>query len=64
MQILKYVYYIYIFLGVLFIYDGFERINKNQEHPWLSFLIGVGAIGMFLFRKKYNKKFEDHYNKK
>ncbi len=64
MKILKHVYYIYIFLGFLFIYDGFVRINNQEEHPWLSFLIGVGASGMFFFRKKYNKKFEDHYNKK
>lgn len=61
MSILKNVFYIYIVLAVLFFYDG---IVNNEDHPWLSFLLGAGAVLMFFFRRKYSKRFDDHYNKK
>ena len=64
MSILKNVFYIYLILALLFFYDGFVRISNNEPHPWLSFLIGSGAILMFFFRRKYSKRFDDHYNKK
>lgn len=64
MSILKNVFYIYIVLAVLFFYDGIVRISKNEDHPWLSFLIGAGAVLMFFFRRKYSKRFDDHYNNK
>ncbi|MBC7439730.1 MAG: hypothetical protein H7250_07080 [Flavobacterium sp.] len=64
MSILKNVFYIYIVLAILFFYDGIVRIVNNEPHPWLSFLIGAGAVLMFFFRRKYSKRFDDHYNKK
>ena len=64
MSILKNVFYIYIVLAILFFYDGIVRISNNEAHPWLSFLIGAGAVLMFFFRRKHSKRFDDHYNKK
>ena len=64
MSILKNVFYIYIVLAILFFYDGIVRILNNEPHPWLSFLICAGAVLMFFFRRKYSKRFDDHYNKK
>ena len=64
MSILKNVFYIYIVLALLFFYDGIVRIANNEPHPWLSFLISAGAVLMFFFRRKYSKRFDDHYNKK
>lgn len=64
MSILKNVFYIYIVLAILFFYDGIVRISNNEPHPWLSFIISAGAVLMFFFRRKYSKRFDDHYNKK
>lgn len=64
MKILKYVYYIYLFFALAFIYDGIIRLQSNEAHPWLSFLIATAAVFMFFFRRKYSKRMEDYYNKK
>lgn len=64
MKVLKYVYFIYIVLALIFIFDGFQRLNNNEPHPWLSFLLGIGALAMFFFRRKYNQRFENHYKNK
>ena len=64
MGILKNVYYIYLFFAIAFVYDGIVRIKSNESHPWMSFLIATAAVFMFFFRRKYSKRFEDHYNKK
>ena len=60
MNYFKYSYFLYLFFALLFIIDGFEKIDKKS--PWLSFGIAAVAIFMFFFRKKFTKRFEDRYN--
>jgi hypothetical protein len=60
MNYLKYTQYVYILIAAAFIYDGITKLNEN---PWLSFLIAGVSVFMFFFRRKFSKKFDDHYKK-
>lgn len=63
MQYLKYTPYLYLILGVAFIYDGITKWNDPNETPKISLFIGALAIFMFFFRRRFAKKLEDR-NKK
>lgn len=63
MGILKYTQYLYLLIAAAFIYDGITKLNETQGTPWLSFLIAGVSVFMFFFRRKYNKRFDDHYKK-
>ncbi|PXY41607.1 hypothetical protein DMB65_06545 [Flavobacterium cheongpyeongense] len=63
MGYLKYTQYVYLLIAVAFIYDGITKLNEMGETPWLSFLIAGVSIFMFFFRRKFSKKFDDHYKK-
>jgi hypothetical protein len=58
MNLLKYTSYLYLAFGVLFIYDGYTKLNTN-ESPFLSFAIAGVTIFMFFFRRKFAKKFDN-----
>jgi hypothetical protein len=58
MNFLKYTSYLYLAFGIYFIYDGFTKLNAD-ENPILSFVIAGLAIFMFFFRRKFAKKFDD-----
>lgn len=59
MNYLKYTQYIYLLAGLFFAYDGFSKLNSGTDLPYLSFILSAAAIGMFFFRRKFAKKFED-----
>jgi hypothetical protein len=63
MGLLKYTQYLYLLIAVAFIYDGITKLNDPTTSPWLSFCIAAVSVFMFFFRRKYNKKFDDHYKK-
>jgi hypothetical protein len=63
MGYLKYTQYVYLLIAIAFIYDGITKLNVTDETPWLSFLIAGVSIFMFFFRRKFSKKFDDHYKK-
>ncbi|WP_395050649.1 hypothetical protein [Flavobacterium sp.] len=63
MQYLKYTPYLYLILGVAFIYDGITKWNDTTATPKISLFIGGLAIFMFFFRRRFAKKLEDR-NKK
>lgn len=63
MGILKYTQYLYLLIAAAFIYDGVTKLNLPDENPWLSFIIAGVSVFMFFFRRKYAKKFDDHYKK-
>jgi len=63
MKYLKYTPYLYLILGVVFIYDGIAKWNDAAETPKVSLFIGALAIFMFFFRRRFAKKLEDKNNK-
>ncbi|KAF2334439.1 hypothetical protein [Flavobacterium daemonense] len=63
MGILKYTQYLYLLIAVAFIYDGITKLNDPTTNPWLSFVIAAVSVFMFFFRRKYAKRFDDHYKK-
>jgi hypothetical protein len=63
MNYLKYTQYVYLIAGLLFAYDGFTKLNSGTDMPYISFILAVAAIGVFFFRRKFAKKF-DNQNKK
>ncbi|MDM1395879.1 hypothetical protein [Myroides odoratimimus] len=63
MKALRIIPFLYLFIAVLFIYDGVSKIVAGDTGSWLNFLIAAVAIFMFFFRRKFLKKM-DGYNKK
>nr|WP_033960050.1 hypothetical protein [Psychroserpens jangbogonensis] len=63
MKILQFFQYIYLFFGVLFIYDGFVSWNDGTNRSYISFVFAALAIFMFFFRKRFRKKFDDRNTK-
>lgn len=62
MNYLKYTQYAYLLAGAFFVYDGISKLNTNINQAYLSFFLAAMSVGMFLFRKKFAKKFEDRNN--
>lgn len=44
------------------IVNGFTELNSGTDKAYLSFGLGIVAIGLFFFRRKFAKKF-DNQNK-
>ncbi len=63
MQILKNIHYMYIIFAVLFLFDFFTKYFQKSDISWASLALGIGAIFMFFFRRKFAKKFENRYKK-
>ncbi|KUJ63287.1 hypothetical protein AR687_03815 [Flavobacteriaceae bacterium CRH] len=63
MSFLKYTHYIYLLIAIAFIYDGITKLDNPENNSWLSFLIAGVSVFMFFFRRKYTKRFDDHYKK-
>ena len=64
MNYLKYTQYVYLLFSFYFVYDGFTKLNTDNDTPWLSFIIAGLAVFMFFFRRKFAKKFEGNNPKK
>ena len=62
MNYLKYTQYAYLLAAAFFIYDGISKFDSNRNQAYLSLLLALMAVGMFFFRKKFAKKFEDRNN--
>lgn len=63
MKILKYIPYVYLIMGVMFVYDGIIKFNTGVKSFWLSFVFAAVAIFMFFFRRNFNKKMENRNQK-
>ena len=63
MQILKNIHYMYLVFAVLFLFEFFIKFFQKNEITWASLALGIGAVFMFFFRRKFAKKFENRYKK-
>lgn len=57
MKYLQFTQYVYLLVGLFFIYHGFSERSQGND-PWISFGIAAVSIFMFFFRRHYAKKFE------
>jgi hypothetical protein len=57
MSFLKLFHYVYIIFAVFFVYDAFVKY-QNNESVTMSLLLAAGALFMFFFRRRFNKKYE------
>lgn len=59
MKYYKYFYWAYLILAVLFVYDGYQKLNSEDGNPYISFAIAGLAVFMFFFRRNFAKKMEE-----
>lgn len=64
MKYSKFFQYAYLVFGVLFLYDAISKYMSNSEVAYASILLGVLAIFMYFFRRKFAKKFDERNNSK
>lgn len=57
-KILRYTEYLYLFVAIGSIYKMYEQWNIDRNYAYLFIFFAVAAVGMFLFRRKYRKRFE------
>jgi hypothetical protein len=57
-KILKYTEYLYLFVAIFSLYKITQVWNVDRNYAYLFIFFAVVSIGMFLFRRKYRKKFE------
>ena len=59
MNYMKYTQYAYLIAGIILLVDGGIKLNASDSNAYLILAMGVVAIGLFFFRRKFAKKFED-----
>ncbi len=64
MKFSKFFQYAYLIFAILFFYDAFTKYNNTREVAVAQLLLGVLAIFMFFFKRKFSKKFDDRNNSK
>ncbi len=58
MKYAKFFQFVYLVFGALFLYDAISKYSATGEIAYPSILLGITAIFMFFFRRKFMKKFE------
>jgi len=62
MKLFKFFQFAYLIFGVLFLYNAFSKWGETEAYSSLA--LGLLAIFMFFFKRKFNKKFENRDTKK
>lgn len=62
MNYLKYTQYVYLVASVFFIYQAIEIWNEDNDQKWLFIGIAVFSFLLFLFRRRFAARFEEHKN--
>ncbi len=62
MNYLKYTQYVYLVAALFFIFKAVEIWKEDNDQHFLFLGIAAVSIGMFFFRRKFAKKFEDRNN--
>lgn len=57
-KILRYTEYLYLFVAVFSVYKITQVWNTDRNYAYLFVFFAVASAGMFLFRRKYRKRFE------
>jgi len=57
-KILRYTEYLYLIVAVFSVYKITQVWNTDRNFAYLFVFFAIASTGMFLFRRKYRKKFE------
>ncbi|NQY04745.1 MAG: hypothetical protein HRT68_00720 [Flavobacteriaceae bacterium] len=61
---LKYIYYAFFVLAILFIGKGIKELRAGEETYYMSFIFSFILIVYGLFRLRYWKKFNEYHKNK
>lgn len=64
MKFSKFFQYAYLIFAVLFLADAYSDYNNDGVVPYAKLLLGILAVFMFFFKRKFSKKFENRNNSK
>ena len=59
MRYLKFSKFIYLGLAAFLIFDAITNWSTDRQRSYMSLFLFALAIFMFLFRRKFDKKYED-----
>lgn len=62
MQFSKFFHYVYLIFAALFLYEGI--INWGSTKAYIPFLLAGLAVFIFLFRRKFSKKYNSKNDSK
>ena len=62
MTYLKFTQYAYLLAALLFTIDAFVKWQSNENFT-ISAIFAAVCLFLFFFRRKFAKKFDDHYKK-
>lgn len=57
-KILRYTEYLYLAVAIISVYKIATLWSVNREETYLFIFFAVVSIGMFVFRRRYRKRFE------
>ncbi|MFS4417549.1 hypothetical protein [Maribacter sp. 2307ULW6-5] len=57
-KILRYTEYLWLFMAIFSVYRIYTDWNVDRDNAYLFVFFGLMGVGMFLFRRKYRKRFE------
>ncbi|MGB5237589.1 MAG: hypothetical protein WBM43_04515 [Flavobacteriaceae bacterium] len=57
-KILRYTEYLYLAVAVISIYKIAELWSIDRERTYIFIFFAVVSVGMFVFRRRYRKRFE------
>ena len=57
-NILKYTEYIYLIIAIIATYELWQFWNVDRNRAYLFLFFALVSLGMFLFRRRYRKRFE------
>ena len=55
---IKYIEYAYLVIAVILFYEGFQKLNIQQDKAYFSLGLGVMAVFMYFFKRHIRKKQE------
>ena len=59
-KILRYTEYLYLAVAALSIYKIATLWSINPKDTYIFIMFAVVSVGMFIFRRRYRKRFEQH----
>ena len=63
-KILKYTEYLYLAVAILSMYKIITLWPVNPQDTYIFIFFAVVSVAMFVFRRKYRKRFEKRSDKK